>query len=205
MKKTVIVTKSASAEVLKNTYLSDDIVAIDEGALIARKAGARIRLAISSFRTVSLETLLSFLPKDRIMKYTEETPGQDLEKILRYTVQLGSPEIVVLSSFDGNFSYLFHLLNCLKKYPAQLRVHDDKNYLTYYPEGVHILTRGNFSSFAVYGFPEAEISLEHVSSPLKNKKVSFFDGEGFESTILERIAVLKVQKGGVLLNLEEKK
>lgn len=205
MKKTVLVTKSASADVLKNNYLSDDIVALDEGALVARKAGVPIRLAISSFKTVPLETLLSFLPKDKIMKYQPESPGKDLEKILRYIVPLGSSEIVVLSSLGGNFSYLFHLMNCLKKYPAQLRIHDDNNFMTYYPEGVHILTRGNFSSFALYGFPEAEVSLEHVSSPLKNKKVSFFDDEGFESTILERIAVLKVHKGGVLLNLEEKK
>lgn len=202
MKKTVVVTPSASEEVLKKNYLGEEIIGIDEGILIARKAGARLSLALTSFKTVPLESLLSFLPKERIMKYEDNGLDENRKKIASYLLSHRTSDIIVLTSLDEAFIHKYRLFQLMEEAGGRISLQNDYDILSYYGEGVHVISSYGDKGFTLYGFPEGLVSLEHVSRPLRNARLSFFNGTVYQSRILERIAVLKVQKGGVLLERE---
>lgn len=197
----VVVTKDASSDILLKYYLDSEIVGLDEGIYVAREAGAHLFMALSSFKTVKLEDLLTFLPKDKILRYQEENEDKTDEKIIDFLFGQGAEEIVLLDKLGGRFIHVHSLLTQMKKAKGTLILHDSDNYLAYYPEGVHVISKQGYSSFSLFGFPEADISLEHVSKPIKNMHLSFADTPALDNKILERVAVLKVSSGGVLLAL----
>jgi thiamine pyrophosphokinase len=204
MRKMVLVTKGASSEILTKFYLDAEIVGLDEGIFLAREAGARISLALSSFKTVRLEDLLGFLSKDKILRYQEdEEEEKNYSKIVDFLFTKGAEELVILDKTGGTLLHVHSLLKLLKDSKGLVSLQDEDNYISYYPEGVHVITRQGFKKFSIFGYPEADISLEHVSKPIKNMHLSFADSPALEDSILERVAVLKVNKGGVLLALSD--
>jgi thiamine pyrophosphokinase len=197
----VLVTKNASSDILLKNYMDAEIVGLDEGITLARSVGAKLTLAISCFKEVSLEELLSFLPKEKIMKYQSEGKKTDLPKIVDFLFDQGGEEVVVLDSLEGKISHIHMLLQLLKNAKGSLILHDASNCLTYYGQGTHVIAKQGYNSFTLYGFPEADISLEHVYRPIRDMHLSFSETQGLDNSILERVAVLKVIKGGVLLAL----
>ncbi|MCI2069519.1 MAG: hypothetical protein LKJ88_08190 [Bacilli bacterium] len=204
MKRMILVCKNASIEVLTKFYLDGDIVGLDEGIILAHQAGCKLSLALSCFKTVRLEDLLSFIPKDKIMRYEEEEEEKTYKKITDFLFSKGAEEIVILDKLNGSLSHIYALLKLMKDSKGAVYIHSGEDYLAYYPEGVHVITKQGFSSFSIFGFPEADISLEHVSKPIRNLHLSFASSSSSDNSILERVAVLKVIKGGVLLALEDK-
>jgi thiamine pyrophosphokinase len=203
MRRMVLVASDASVEVLTKMYMDAEIVGLDEGIMLARSAGAKLTLAISSFKNVSLEELLTFLPKEKIMKYQAESEKTDLPKIIDFLFAQGAEEVVVLSSLAGSLVHIHTLLCLLKEAHGTLILQDQTNSIQYYGEGTHVIAKQGYDSFTIFGFPEAEVSLEHVSKPIRNMRVSFSEADSLDNKILERVAVLKVLNGGVLLALKK--
>ncbi len=201
MRRIILVTPYASTEVLTKNYLDGEIVGMDEGINIALSSGCKLSLAISSFRKVSLEEILNYIPKDKVMKYVDEGNEKDLQKVVDFLFGQGVEEIVILDSLGNKLVHVHELLQVLKNGKGNIFLHDQYNYVSYFGEGTHVITKQGYDKFSIYGFPEADVSLEHVSKPIRNKHLSFTDSEGLENSILERVAVLKVIQGGVLLAL----
>lgn len=201
MRRMILVTPKASGEILLKNYLDCEIVGMDEGISIALSAGVKLSLAVSSFKTVSLEEVLSFIPKEKIMKYKDDNYDDGLEKVISYLRSIGAEEIVILDSIGGKIEHIHNLFQLLKSGSGSIFVHDADNFLTYYGEGTHVISKQGYDAFSIVGFPEADISLEHVSKPVRNTHLSFSDTNALTNSILERVAVLKVITGGVLLAL----
>ena len=205
MKKTLLVTKNASLSLLSKLHPDAEVIGLDEGIFVAKSLNIRLAMAISSFNSVDLNDLLSFIPKDKIMKYEDVGDGKSIDKIIKFLISRGSEEIVILDKFNDKLEKFRLILSLLKEYKGKVSFQDDDNQINYYQEGVHIINKQEYNYFSVIGFPEANISIEHVSKPIKNVKISFFDITPLDFNILERVAVLKVNKGGVLLSLATEK
>ena len=83
MRKAVLVTSTASDNLISR-YLENEIIGLDGGIDIARQNGAKLSLAISTFENISLQYVLTFMRKDKIIRYKnneEETPSL---KVLNY-------------------------------------------------------------------------------------------------------------------------
>ena len=68
---------------------------------------------------------------------------------------------------------------------------------------VNNLTAYDYEKISIIPFPEAVITMEHVVNPIKKYKITFGQNRALPNQILERIAVLKVEEGGVLAALEK--
>lgn len=200
MKRMVLVTPNASIEVLSK-YLDGEIIGLDEGIDIARSSGARISLAVSSFKNVDLQHVLTFLPKEKIVRYSENKEENVNLKVIDFLFSQGADEIVLLDKLDSGFKHYREILLCLKDAKGNVSFQDDKNLINYYSKGSHIISKQGFDRFYVVGFPSAVISMEHVSKPVRNVRLNFTENKAIDNTLLERVAVLKVKEGGVLLVL----
>lgn len=200
MKRMVLVTPNASIEVLSK-YLDGEIIGLDEGIDIARSSGARISLAVSSFKNVDLQHVLTFLPKEKIVRYSENKEENVNLKVIDFLFSQGADEIVLLDKLDSGFKHYREILLCLKDAKGNVSFQDDKNLINYYSKGSHIISKQGFDRFYVVGFPSAVISMEHVSKPVRNVRLNFTENKAIDNTLLERVAVLKVNEGGVLLVL----
>ncbi|MFA6796087.1 MAG: hypothetical protein WCR63_00705 [Bacilli bacterium] len=200
MKRMILVTPNASIEVLSK-YLDEEIIGMDEGIDIARSFGARISLAISSFKTVDLQHVLTFLPKEKVVRYSDNNRENTNLKVINFLFSQGADEVVLLDKLDSGFKHYRDILLTLKDAKGTVSFHDDSNLINYYSKGSHIISRQGFDRFYVVGFPSAVISMEHVSKPVRNVRLNFTDAKAVDNTLLERVAVLKVNEGGVLLVL----
>lgn len=201
----VLVTPHASPEILAKNFLGDQLIGLEEGSFLIKDARVHPFLALSCLKRVSLEDLLSFVPKDKILRYEEEAEeGANISKVLDYLYSKGAKQVVILDSLSGTLEHIHALLKVLGDSQGHTVLQDDNDYVAYYPEGVHVIARQGYGEFSLFGFPEADVSLEHVSKPIRNVHLSFASTDSLTNSILERVAVLKVKNGGVLLALSNK-
>ena len=201
MKRIVLFTKYGSVNLLKNYYL-DEVVALDDGIEIALENNIKLFLAISDFKDVSLDNLLKYISKDKIMKYTKKDNESALDKVLNYLITLQCDEIIILDSFAYSLEHTQELLYVLKKYRIKITILSEKEAVSYYSVGSHVISKQGYSSFMLIGYPNCEISMEHVSQNISNIKLDFTNNLPLGNKIFERVAVLKVISGGVLLVLK---
>ena len=200
MKRMILVTPNASLDVLSK-YLDGEIIGLDEGIDIARGVGARISLAISSFKNVDLQHVLTFLPKEKVVRYSENNGENVNLKVIDFLFSQGADEVILLDKLDSGFKHYREILLTLKAAKGMVSFQDDNNFINYYAKGSHIISKQGFDRFYVVGFPTAVISMEHVSTPVRNARLTFTDTKAIDNTLIERVAVLKVDEGGVLLVL----
>ncbi|MDD4532005.1 MAG: hypothetical protein PHW22_01005 [Bacilli bacterium] len=200
MKRMILVTPNASLDVL-NKYLDSEIIGLDEGIDIARSSGARISLAVSSFKNVDLQHVLTFLPKEKVVRYSDNRGENVNLKVINFLFSQGADEVVLLDKLDSGFKHYREILLTLKEAKGAVSFQDDINLINYYAKGSHIISKQGYDRFYVVGFPSAVISMEHVSTPVRNIRLNFTDSKAIDNTLLERVAVLKVNEGGVLLVL----
>lgn len=202
MKKTIIVTPNANIGLISH-YPDTEIVALDEGIEVCKEANIRMSLAISSFETVSLDDLLSYFPKEKIMKYEhshdEEFP---LSRVCNYLFSHGVEDILVLDSFS-DLLHAHELSLLLKNAKGHLSIQDSSSLVNFYGEGSHVISKLNYSAFTIIGFPYANVSMEHVSRNIKDQELHVDKTHNITNAIFERVAVLKVNKGGVLFVLHD--
>jgi len=196
----ILVTPNASLDVL-NKYLDSEIIGLDEGIDIARSSGARISLAVSSFKNVDLQHVLTFLPKEKVVRYSDNRGENVNLKVINFLFSQGADEVVLLDKLDSGFKHYREILLTLKEAKGAVSFQDDINLINYYAKGSHIISKQGYDRFYVVGFPSAVISMEHVSTPVRNIRLNFTDSKAIDNTLLERVAVLKVNEGGVLLVL----
>lgn len=199
MRKLIIVTKNASSTIL-NKYKDCDMVGLDEGIFIVKRERANLIYAISSFKNVDLNQVLTFVNKNKVMKYdTSTSPYLLLNKVVTFLINKGYEDIVILDSFNNNLNHIQSLLLVLKISSGHISFHDENNLITYYKEGNHIITKQGYNSFSLIGFPFCIVSMEHVLNKVEHLSLSFDNNLPFVNKLFDRLASLKVEKGGVLL------
>lgn len=202
MKKFIVVTPSADPTVFER-YSDMDFVGVDEGITVAHKAGLQLKMAISDFENVQLNYVLGFMSKEDVFRYSHETDQSRYEKIIGYLLKKGAEEIVLLSTLNGKLDHLYNLLLFLKNDKVKIFIQDKNNLIGFYGIGSHVIMRQDYEKISLLGFPDALISMEHVVNPVKKVRLRFGESRALPNKILERIAVLKVEEGGVLAVLEK--
>lgn len=202
MKKFIVVSPSANATMFER-YNDFEFVGVDEGIAVAHRAGLILKYAISDFETISLDYVLKFMDKENVLRYTP-TPNQSrYEKVINFLLRKGAEEIVILTTMDGKFDHFYNLILVAKNEKARVYIQDEQNLTTYYGKGSHVLARQDYDKVSLVGCPEAVISMEHVVTPVRKVQLVFGCDRALSNKILERIAVLKVESGGVIAVLEK--
>lgn len=202
MRKYVVITPNTDITLLER-YVGVDFVGVDEGILVAHKNGVKLKMAISDFEKVSLNYVLSFMNKEDILRYSHENNQSRYEKIASFLAKKGAEEIVILAPLRGKLDHIYNLLVYLKNDKVKIYLQDSNNMIAYYGVGSHVITRQDYEKISIIPFPEAVITMEHVVNPIKKYKINFGQNRALPNQILERIAVLKVEEGGVLAALEK--
>ena len=130
MRKAVLVTSTASDNLISR-YLENEIIGLDGGIDIARQNGAKLSLAISTFENISLQYVLTFMRKDKIIRYKNNEEETPYLKVLNYLFSQGIEDIIILGEFDQNIEKVHDLLLTLKNAKGNVSFQSQNSMVTY--------------------------------------------------------------------------
>lgn len=198
MKSLVIITPFSSVE-LVNKYRDYDIVGIDEGIFIAKEENIPLVFAISNFKNIDLNQVLSFVNKDKILKYSlKDSYYQGLSKVIDFIYKKGYEKLILLENLSKKFVDIIELAQLIKQSDGKLVVQDENNYISYFSKGNYVIGKQGYSSINLIGFPTCLISVDHLNKPCENVKLNISEDEPYLLDLSQKVAVLKVIEGGVL-------
>ncbi len=198
MKSLVIITPFSSVE-LVNKYRDYDIVGIDEGIFIAKEENIPLVFAISNFKNIDLNQALSFVNKDKILKYSlKDSYYQGLSKVIDFIYKKGYEKLILLENLSKKFVDIIELAQLIKQSDGKLVVQDENNYISYFSKGNYVIGKQGYSSINLIGFPTCLISVDHLNKPCENVKLNISEDEPYLLDLSQKVAVLKVIEGGVL-------
>ncbi len=198
MKSLVIITPFSSVE-LVNKYRDYDIVGIDEGIFIAKEENIPLVFAISNFKNIDLNQVLSFVNKDKILKYSlKDSYYQGLSKVIDFIYKKGYEKLILLENLSKKFVDIIELAQLVKQSDGKLVVQDENNYISYFSKGNYVIGKQGYSSINLIGFPTCLISVDHLNKPCENVKLNISEDEPYLLDLSQKVAVLKVIEGGVL-------
>ncbi len=198
MKSLVIITPFSSVE-LVNKYRDYDIVGIDEGIFIAKEENIPLVFAISNFKNIDLNQVLSFVNKDKILKYSlKDSYYQGLIKVIDFIYKKGYEKLILLENLSKKFVDIIELAQLIKQSDGKLVVQDENNYISYFSKGNYVIGKQGYSSINLIGFPTCLISVDHLNKPCENVKLNISEDEPYLLDLSQKVAVLKVIEGGVL-------
>lgn len=194
MRKAVIVTSSALSESIKQ-YEGYKVLFLNSALDIANKT--EIKYEVFNKK----ETENTFAVDATLAKPIEQIDEEKaLDDAINYLVDRGYDEITILKSVHTNVFSLMNIVWKFLKYPdMQIEVIDDKESITYFGEGNYIISKGNTKSFSIFGLANAVISLNHTNKKIANEKLVGATNLISNLSFNERVAVLKVEKGAIIL------
>lgn len=124
----------------------------------------------------------------------------DVEYAIKYLYKKGFDEITILSNIKtSSDNYLYNLL-LMKKYKhLKIVFETEEESIQYFEEGTHIITKGNSNFISICPFLEAMISLDYTVEKMTHIKLDSSTGLLKNIKLFQRIALLKVEKGSVLV------
>lgn len=198
MKSLIIITPYSSIE-LVNKYRDYDVIGIDEGIFIAKQENVSLVFAISNFKNIDLNQVLSFVNKDKILKYSiNDSYYQGLSKVMDFIYKKGYEKLILLENLSKKFVNIIQLIQLLKDGDGKLVVQDENNCISYFSKGNYIIGKQGYSNISLIGFPSCLISVDHLNKPCENVKLNISDDKPFNLDLASKVAVLKVIDGGVL-------
>lgn len=201
MKRLIVITPFSSIEMI-NKYKDYDIIGVDEGIYLAKEEGIVLTYAISNFKSVDFNQVLSFVSKDKILKYNiNESYIACLRKIIDFVFNKGYEKIILLENISKLVTNTIELLQLLKYSEGKLVIQDDNNYIQYFSKGNYVISKQGYSIISVIGFPLATISIDHLNKPVENVKIDISQDSPLILDLYQRVGLLKVHDGGVLLIL----
>jgi thiamine pyrophosphokinase len=201
MKRLIIITPYSSKELI-NKYRDYDIIGVDEGIYLAKEEGIVLTYAISNFKSVDFNQVLTFVSKDKILKYSiNESYISCLRKIIDFIFNKGYEKIILLEDISKLIINTIDLLQLLKYSEGKLVIQDDVNYISYYSKGNFVISKQGYNNISIIGFPNATISVDHLNKPIENVKIDISQDRPLLLDLYQRVGLLKVHDGGVLLIL----
>lgn len=193
MRKAIIITKDACLEQIRR-YEAQKLFVFDDAVDLVSRITTKFEVEHDEENNRDL-TVDPTLAKPPVSISLE----QKIDKAIKYLSRRGFDEITLLINVHTSLSELLKAVALFQKYPRiKLEIEDEIEGLAYFKEGSYILSRGRTSSLSIYGFLSATISMDHVHSKISHMIVN-------ETThlsdirLVQRIAVLKVEKGAVLV------
>ena len=95
------------------------------------------------------------------------------------------------------YFYIFDV-PIIHKYISLILIH---NYIQYFSKGNYVISKQGYSIISVIGFPLATISIDHLNKPVENVKIDISQDSPLILDLYQRVGLLKVHDGGVLLIL----
>lgn len=137
-------------------------------------------------------------------QYSEDEKSEDqiesMDNVVDYLYKKGFDEIVILTDIKTNSTdYLSYVL-LLKKYRhLKITFETENEALQYFEVGTHIIPKETTTSISLVPFTSAVISLDYIVDKKTNVKLDALTGAIKDIKLFQRIALLKVESGAVLL------
>lgn len=200
MRRIVLVTPSADVRLFERYLNSSEFIGLDEGGRMLKQAAITPFAIISDFKTIALSEVLTFVPKNKVYRYRRSETG-DIDEVINFISRNNPVEIIILTDLRIHLNILYQHLLTLTRKNITIELQDYQTCISYFKQGDHVVSKQHYSKMTIIPYPEARISLEHVKDPISSKLITFGKSDPVNTEISERIAVLKVLEGGVLVVL----
>lgn len=198
MRKLVIATSFATDRLIQK-YAGLPFIGVENGIKKVFDSKEDLILAICDFDTLKYSDIKEKISDDKIIALNEKKDYSDTEEAILKAKELGYDEIIILASLQKRYDHSHALLLLLKKY-AELRIsiEDENNFISYYQKGNYIIQKQDYRYFGLFGFPEAVVSVDNSLYGVKKMKLDFTTTNAISNSLLDRVAIFNVYKGGVL-------
>ena len=125
---------------------------------------------------------------------------QIMDNIVEYLYKKGFDEIVILTDIKTNSSDYFSYILLLKKYYyLKISFETQQESIQYFGKGNHIIPKENSVSISLVPFTSCVVSLDYTIEKKSNIKLDALSGVMKDIKLFQRIVLLKVESGEVLL------
>ena len=137
-------------------------------------------------------------------QYLEDEKNEEqidsMANVIEYLYKKGFDEIVILTDIKASsVDYLSYIL-LLKKYRhLKISFETENEAIQYFETGTHIVPKENSTSISLVPFTSAVVSLDYIVDKRTNVKLDAFNGVMKDIKLFQRIALLKVESGAVIL------
>lgn len=153
------------------------------------------------FEDFSMRAVFEMVDPSQYLE-TEKTEDkiESMDNVVEYLYKKGFDEIVILTDVKTNSTdYLSYIL-LLKKYRhLKITFETENEALQYFEAGTHIIPKETTVSISLMPFTSAVISLDYIVDKKTNIKLDAFSGVIKDIKLFQRIALLKVESGAVIL------
>lgn len=130
----------------------------------------------------------------------EEAQIESMTNVIDYLYKKGFDEIVILTDIKASsVDYLSYIL-LLKKYRhLKISFETEHEAIQYFEMGTHIIPKETSVSISLVPFTDAVVSLDYIVDKKTSVKIDALSGPLKDIKLFQRIALLKVESGAVLL------
>ncbi|MCH5171966.1 MAG: hypothetical protein J1F31_04000 [Erysipelotrichales bacterium] len=129
-----------------------------------------------------------------------DDPIESMENVVEFLYKKGFDEIVILTDIKtSSTEYLSYIL-LLKKYRhLKISFETINEAIQYFETGTHIIPKETTISISLVPFTSAIVSLDYIVDKKTNVKLDAFNSALRDIKLFQRIALLKVESGAVIL------
>jgi thiamine pyrophosphokinase len=174
------------------------LICADGGANYARKLKLIPDLIIGDLDSIKTSTLVFYEKKSKIIKLTRQN-DTDVEKCLKFAIQKGFNEAVLLGVTGNRLDHTFCNLGIVIKFFERIKIKliAEESLLIPYTGMVELKTTPG-EIISLYGFDKkTKISSRGLRYPLKNHPLPFGEKESTSNEALSERIFLEI-KGGII-------
>lgn len=188
----------------RNVTENDFVICADAGYITAQKSNVKFDLIVGDFDS-------SQKPKcyDNIIKLPVEKDDTDTFYALKYAINKGYKDFIILGALGGRLDHTFANLSILKylKDNNCTGVIVDDNTRIYYVEEDKLTVehkKGKTISVFTFGYKECSLTYSGLKYPLKNQTLTNAYPYGISNIVTSDYATIEVHSGGALVMIIDK-
>lgn len=139
-------------------------------------------------------------PSQYLESEKSEEQIESMDNVVEYLYKKGFDEIVILTDIKTNSTNYLSYILLLKKYRhLKISFETINEAIQYFEIGTHIIPKETTVSISLVPFTSAVVSLDYIVDKKTNVKLDAFSSALKDIKLFQRIALLKVESGAVIL------
>lgn len=186
------------AKMADEINVSGPFIGVDRGALTLAESGHRMIAAVGDFDSVNVSELTTIkeMCADFIL-LPREKDETDSESAITYALERYE-KVVLYGATNGRADHFLANIMLVYRYHGKVEMQDDKNRVRYLGEGIHNISKSDYTYLSFITFEDCELSIEGVSYPLSHKVIQIGDIFTISNEIVADSATVTIYKGKVI-------
>lgn len=180
--------------------IEGDYIGCDKGAVVLADNNIHMVASIGDFDSIHVDDSKKIEQfSDELIHLNPIKNDSDSEAAVKYAIQKGYDEIILYGAFGGRVDHTYYNIRLAYQYPNLLKLMDANNLVYCLKEGSYTIQRGKYRYISFFTDAEATITLEGFEYTLDHRTITKEDLYTLSNKIMDKEAILVIEKGSVLI------